>query len=207
MAGPISIEDVVSSSLKGVVAAQKAYEAWSDEWLWAAPEYFTTVFVAKELGKLPSSKYVTLENSATAAIESAGAKGRGKLHSKMRANGRFDILLWWSNGTPRAPIEVKCQVLEFKKIQADVSRISTVINRKKEQSTIGFGLVVFYSSCTEDKIFSAKEKLEKSLANILDCAKELVGDCCHVAIEKTKIYVSGDSAWSGAALIIRPKNV
>ena len=109
MAGPLSIEDIVSAALKGIATAQKEYLAWSDDWLWCAPEYFSTVYVAREIGKIASPKYITLENNAASAIEDAGAKGRGKLHSAIRPNGRFDILLWWGNGKPRAPIEVKCK--------------------------------------------------------------------------------------------------
>lgn len=56
MAGPLAIEDIITACLKGVVEAQKAYVAWSEEWLWRAPEYFGTVFVARELGKLKAPK-------------------------------------------------------------------------------------------------------------------------------------------------------
>jgi hypothetical protein len=206
MVGPLSTEDIVTASLKGVVVAQKTYEEWSGEWLWKAPEYLTTVFVAQKLAKLSAPKYITLENSVGKAIEGAGAKGRGKFHSKMRENGRFDILLWWKNGTPRAPIEVKCQVLKFDKIRTDVERISEVINRNKSKSTIAFGVVAFYSSCGKDHTFSAKEKLEKSLENILQDAKELVGSSCHVSLEKTRTYLSDNSAWAGAAIVLKPKN-
>lgn len=206
MAGPLSVEDVIAASLKGIVVAQKSYEEWSGEWLWSAPEYFSTVYVAREIGKKSAPKYITLENSASSAIKDAGAKGRGKLHSAIRANGRFDILLWWSNGKPRAPIEVKCQVTKIDKISADVKRISKVLHRKKSQSSINFGVIVFYTSCNKDRTFSAKERLLKSLDNILSGAKVLVGDSCQIILEKTKVNVVGDSAWAGAALVLRAKH-
>ncbi|MGO9007189.1 MAG: hypothetical protein ACLQIQ_18190 [Beijerinckiaceae bacterium] len=131
MAAPVSEDDIVAASLKGIVAAQNAYEAWSGEWLWRAPEYLSTVYVAREIGKLSAG--ITLENSARSAIKDAGAKGRGKLHSHIRDKGRFDLLLWWGNGTPRAPIEVKCQVLSIYKIRRDIKRIVAVL---KKQGTI-----------------------------------------------------------------------
>ena len=207
MAGPLSVEDVIAASLKGIVEAQKVYEAWSGEWLWCAPEYFSTIYVAREIGKMSAPKYITLENSAASAIKDAGAQGRGKLHSAIRANGRFDILLWWANGKPRAPIEVKCQVLKIDKIKADIERISKVIHRNKTQSSINFGAVVFYSSCVDDKTFTAKEKISKSLENILRDAKSIAGDSCQVLLQQTKIYVVGDSAWAGAAIVLKAKNV
>jgi hypothetical protein len=206
LAGPLPIKDVIAALLKGVVEAHKAYEAWSDEWLWQAPEYFTTVFIARELGKLKSAKYVTLENSAKAAIEDARARGRGRLHSELRAKGRFDILLWWGNGTPRAPIEVKSQVLNIGKISSDVKRISQAVTRKKSDSSIAFGAVVFYSSCNKDGTFAASERLQKSLDNILRDAKKLVADACHISMKSSQINEVADSAWVAAALILSPKN-
>jgi len=207
VAGPLSVANVIEASLKGIIAAQKAYEAWSEEWLWRAPEYFSTVYIAREIGKITAPKFITLENSAVSAIDDAGAKGRGKLHSAIRANGSFDILLWWANGTPRAPIEVKCQVTKINKIQADIERISKVLHRNKTQSSINFGAVVFYTSRRDDKTFTAKEKLLKSLENILRDAKSIVGDSCQVLLQQTKVYVVGDSAWAGAALVLKAKNV
>jgi hypothetical protein len=205
--GPMSTEAVIASSLKGIVAAQKAYESWSDEWLWNAPEYFSTVFVAKEIARNGASKYITLENSAKSAIKDAGARGRGRLHSAIRANGRFDILLWWSNGKPRAPIEVKCQVTKADKIISDIRRIAKVIHRNKDESSIAFGAVIFYISFRDDATFTAKERITKSLKNILDEVRDEVGFSCQITLQKSRIYVEGDSAWAGAAVVLRPRNV
>lgn len=52
MAGPLSVDDVVSASFKGIAAAQKEYEKLSAEWLWCAPEYFSTVHVAHAIGEI-----------------------------------------------------------------------------------------------------------------------------------------------------------
>lgn len=207
MAGPISIEDIVSASLKGIVKAQKDYELWSEEWLWEAPEYFSTVYVAKEIAKIAGSKFITLENNAKSAIKDAGAMGRGKLHGNIRENGRFDILLWWANGTPRAPIEVKCQVKDADKIMLDIKRIKEVVHRNKHDASFNFGAVVFYSSRRDDKTFKAKAKLEQSLKNILAAVKKEVGDSCQVSMDQSKIYVDDDSAWVGAAIVLKPKNI
>ena len=206
MAGPLALEAIVAASLKGVVHAQKSYCKWSDEWPWCAPEYLTTVFVARELGKLRGAKFISLENKALSAIKDAGAKGRGKLHSAIRANGKFDILLWWSNGTPRAPIEVKCQVLRIAKIRADVERVSKVIGRKAANSTMGFGVIVFYSSCRDNPEFTAKERLEKCLENLLRDARDISGPSCHVALQYVPVVSEGESAWTAAALVLRPKS-
>ncbi|MGP8267509.1 MAG: hypothetical protein ACLQOQ_16260 [Beijerinckiaceae bacterium] len=66
MADPTD-DAIVAASLKGIVAAQKAYGEWTNgEWLWKAPEYLSTVYVAREIGKLPA--WITLENSARSAL-------------------------------------------------------------------------------------------------------------------------------------------
>lgn len=204
MPAQVSITTVARGALNGIVKAQREYEKWSGgEWLWCAPEYIATVFVAQEIAKLDGSKYVTVENGAKAAIEDAGARGRGKLHHKIRANGRFDILLWWADETPRAPIEVKCQVTRIENIKADLQRIEKVVHRSKEDSSFQFGMVVFYSSCKEGKGFSAKEILSKRLENISADCKELVPKCT-AKMSSSKIYTDGDSAWVASAIILQP---
>lgn len=204
MPAQVSIATVARGALNGIVKAQREYEKWSGgEWLWCAPEYIATVFVAQEIAKLDGSKYVTVENGANAAIEDAGARGRGKLHHKIRANGRFDILLWWADETPRAPIEVKCQVTRIEKIKADLLRIEKVVHRSKGDSSFQFGMVVFYSSCKDGKGFSAKEILSKRLENISADCKELVPKCT-AKMSSSKIYTDGDSAWVASAIILQP---
>lgn len=205
MAGPLSTERVIKAVLKGIAAAQKDYESWSGEWLWEAPEYLATVYVAREIAKLKDAKWITLESSTKGTISDAGAKGRGRLHHKVRGNGRLDILLWWGNATPRAPIEVKVQVAAYDKIKADVERIEKMVHLNKGKSTLGFGCVGFYSSFKGSKSITAKQKIEATLRNILDNAKAQVGDKCLVAIESSRIVEDGDSAWVAAALAIRPR--
>lgn len=204
MPAQVSIAAIARGAINGIVKAQCAYEDWSGgEWLWYAPEYFSTVFVAQEISKLDGSKYVTVEHGANAAIEGAGARGRGKLHHKARANGRFDILLWWADETPRAPIEVKCQVTRIEKIKADLQRIEKVIHRNKQDSTFQFGMVVFYTSCKDGKGFTAKEILSKRLENINSGCRELL-PACIVKMSNSKVYSDGDSAWVASAIVLKP---
>lgn len=204
MPAQISIAKIARGAVNGIVRAQRAYENWScGEWLWCAPEYFSTVFVAQEISKLDGSKYVTMEHGAKAAIEDAGARGRGKLHHKIRGNGRFDILLWWANDTPRAPIEVKCQVARIEKIKSDLLRIGKVIHRSKQDSSFQFGMTIFYSSCKDSKGFSAKEILIKRLENINSNCRELLPNCT-IKMSSSRIYTDGDSAWVASAIVLKP---
>lgn len=200
----VSMATIVKNALNGVVKAQKTYEDWSGgEWLWKAPEYMATVFVAQEIAKLDGAKYVTVEHGTKSAMEDAGAIGRGKLHNKIRAGGRFDILLWWADEWPRAPIEVKCQVTGFEKIKADLQRIEKVVHRNKKDSSFQFGMVVFYTSC-KDKGGFPKEILEKRLEKInANCKKYITS--CTVKMTNSRIYKDGDSAWVASAIVLRPQ--
>ena len=57
------MKDVIKKTLSGIAKAQRDYEAWSGgSWLWEAPEYMLTVYIAKELWTIPGSKYLTLES-------------------------------------------------------------------------------------------------------------------------------------------------
>jgi hypothetical protein len=201
----VAMSEIVKGALNGVVKAQKNYAEWSGgEWLWQAPEYMTTIFVAQEIAKLEGPKYVTVEHGAKSAMTDAGAIGKGRLHSKIRAGGRFDILLWWADETPRAPIEVKCQIVSTEKIKADLQRIENVVLRKKEDSSFQFGMMVFYTSCNDSKGFSAKEILEKRLLNIEADCKQLIASCS-VKMTSSKIYTDGESAWVATAIVLKPK--
>ncbi len=203
----ISIDEIISASLKGVVNAQNTYKIWSGgQWLWNAPEYFTTVCIATEIAKTDRT-WVTLEDSATSTLKDAGAKGRGKLHSDLRANGRVDIVVWWSyNAKPRAIIEVKCQTLSLRPLNDDLKRISSVIRKNSHQSSIQFGASVFYLSCGKGKNITAKDRLQRAINKIASDARAEYRDDCHVSIEQTTICDERDSAWAGAALVLKAKN-
>lgn len=133
----------------------------------------------------------------------AAAIGRGRLHSIIRAGSKFDILLWWAYGSPRAPIEVKCQVASVEKIRADLQRIEKVICRNKKDSSFQFGMMVIYTSCRSSNGFSATEILKKRLENInADCRKAVAS--CTVKMTNSIIYKDGDSAWSASAIVLKP---
>jgi|APTNR8051073442_1049403.scaffolds.fasta_scaffold14180_1 hypothetical protein len=199
---------IIKAALDGVIEAQREYEAWSDEWLWMAPEYLTTVFVGKKIADAIGGKQLTLEHGTRSAMKDAGAKGRGKLHRKIRENGRFDLLVWNREGLPIVPVEIKVQVTNAKKILADVSRIEKVICRKQECSSFEFGMVVYYISLCDDKsgIRKARDKIEKRLKTILDNVKNNVSSIVNVSQEKSEVFVENKykSAWAAVALIIEP---
>ena len=115
MSKQISIDKIIDATLSGIKKSQKQYEKWSGGlWLWNAPEYLITINVANEISEIDGSKYITLENNSTVTIKDAGARGRGRLPKDIREKGKVDILLWWGNDTPRAVIEIKNYIYDFK---------------------------------------------------------------------------------------------
>lgn len=171
----VSMDEVVNCTLEAITTAHNEYLKWTNgEWLWNAPEYFLTVKIAESIANLEKTKFVTLEDNVDYVLGYANAKGSGKIHPDIRKDGRFDIVLWWAGGTPRAVIEVKNGVLIFKKIEDDVKRIKEVLKRKSENSKFQFGIIAFYISQQYKK--SAKEQLQKQINNIFERVKETVGD-------------------------------
>lgn len=199
----IAESKVIKAAIQGVEKAQNAYKDWSGGyWLWQAPEYLTTVSVAHEISKLAGAKYLTLENGVRSAILEAGAKGRGKLHSHIRENGRMDMLLWRGNGTPRAPIEVKVQVTNATKILKDVHRIEKTLHRKKADSSFSFGMIVYYISTLDSKSgqVSAKDKLVSKTKRIYENVNAEISESCRLTQHISEIHEDGDSAWAAVVL-------
>jgi len=206
MPAQIPIESIIKRTLDGISKAQKDYEDWSGgDWVWNAPEYMLTTYIAQKLSKTQGAKFITLENGAKSALTSAGAIGKGKLHSKIRSNGRFDILLWWGNNSPRAVIEVKNQVECLHTIKKDLDRIKEVLKRKKNDSSFQFGLMAYYTSCCDNKKQSAEECLSNRIKNICEGARELLGDGFTISEHSKQIKTEDDSAWVSTLLLIKCK--
>ena len=205
--GPIPTEDVIKKTLSGIVKAQKDYEAWSGGyWLWKAPEYMLTMYIAKEIWAIPGSKYLTLESKVRENMSEAGGFGRGRLSENVRPDGRSDITLYWAGETPRAIIEVKNQIETINKIKDDIDRISTML--RNADSTFQFGLIAFYTSCKDrgedgkrakSTIEERLERIESETRDILD----ILGKEYRLSRHDAAIKVDGDSAWVASVLKIQ----
>lgn len=200
----IAIPQIVDAAMKGIATAQKDFENWSHGWwLGHAPEYLSTVYVARELAR---QNIINLEQNAKRALKDAGAIARGPMHNHIRASGRFDILLFWANETPRAPIEVKGWVKQYQTIAADMRRMEAVIHRAKNKSTFQFALMVFFTSVSSDRTFTAKEKLTKWISNIETAARNALPARTTIKLHSRRISVEGDSAWTAVSILLKPKN-
>ncbi len=173
----ITKQELVEATLTAINNCQKTYLKWSyNEWLSFAPEYFLTVKIAEKISKINKDKYITLEDNVKKTLDISNAKGRGKISTGTRANGRYDIVIWsgGDDGRPRAIIEVKNCVRNFNKIEEDILRVCDSLNRKAANSTptLKYGLIAFYIDNTYEN--DAKEKLNKQINNIFEQAKAFV---------------------------------
>ncbi len=208
MASQLSMNEVVDSTLKAIIDSHEEYIEWSDgEWLWNAPEYLLTVNIAKELNRIDKNKYITLEDNVRKTMDIAKATGAGRMHPDVRENGRFDIVLWWAGGTPRAVIEVKNSVCTYENIKIDVTRIKEVLNRKTDLSDFQFGLIAFYISINYSK-GSGKDELTKQIKNIYESArKELGGDfTIEMHLQKCGIVSENDDTDTYCAVVFKIRN-
>ena len=165
------MNDIANKTLAGMSKAQKEYEDWTGGyWLWEAPEYMVTTYIARQIStNCDRTFYLTLGNNVRDGIKDAGGKGRPR--NALRFNGKFGILLWRANGTPRAIIEVKNQVTGFSKIKDDVSRISAALTN---QNTIRCGFIAYYTSCGGTDGSSAKNNVITRVNGVASKVKETV---------------------------------
>ncbi|RLA75575.1 MAG: hypothetical protein DRG78_20515 [Epsilonproteobacteria bacterium] len=205
MSNILPIKIITKTILEGIKKAEYDYQEWSDgEWLWRAPEYLLTVYVAKQLAKLKYNKFITLENSTKDAMEIADALGNGSLNSKIRKNGRVDILLWWAKGDPRAVIELKNSVYGYKKIEKDVHRVCHMLKKESKKSTLQFGVISFYMSRYYE-IENPKKMMKIQIEKLLKRAKEDADQLCTVKLEYSDIIVKDkQNSWCCVNLIFKP---
>ncbi|UKA31044.1 hypothetical protein [Photobacterium damselae] len=175
------------------------------DWVCWAPEYFITSCLAQSLNQIQGGKYVTIENRAYDAFISANAVGKGRLHGDIRSNGRFDLLLWKAKGDPTAVIEVKNRVCKKMQYEADLKRIIAVLKRKRQDSTMEFGALAFYSATDDSPERTALEKLEQRSSTIEKNAKEIVGSDFCATLHRSKIKVEDKSAWFAGCILIEKK--
>ena len=200
------MDDVANKTLAGISKAQKEYEDWTGGcWLWEAPEYVVTTYIAKQISTIDRPFYLTLENKVRDGLKDAGG-GKGRPRKDLRFNGKFDILLWWANGTPRAIMEVKNQVPGFSKIKDDVSRISAALKR---QNTIRCGFIAYYTSLTDGERKPAKNRVETRVDRVEADVKVFTNkNALRLKRYSRKVVKDEDSAWTAEVLKISrmPKN-
>jgi hypothetical protein len=148
---------------------ESAFDEWiemSGEWLQSAPEYLLTVKVAQKLKRvIPASKRtLMMEPHVASTLADAGGIQRGRNAAKLRAGGRYDIVLGHGNGLPRAIIELKNPLWNRGGIALkDLDRLCHSLLQGKAHTQLYTGLFAFYTSCAQPvkKDRNAKERLKR----------------------------------------------
>ena len=199
----IAKDKIVDAVVRGVEDSQHFYEQCSgDCWLWEAPEYLLSTSVAKRLHKLKGAKYVTLESNVHHMLKDAQATTLGAPKKSLRKNGRFDAVVWWGNGSPRAAVELKNNVWSYFQLRKDVKRINSVVQQNKNDSSFQFGLVAFYASCMDSTRTKARKQLEQRTQTLLQRVKEDVSEGISVTMTRGAIHVVEDSAWVATCFVL-----
>lgn len=175
MTRPIAAHKIAHACNQGIQKAHENYVAMSGgDWLWSAPEYFLTTFIALEIHNQPGTKQVIVEHGTKKALKDAGALGKGRLHSDIRQNGRLDILIRRADGSPRGIVEVKNRLYNKTQYKSDLERISKILQRRADASTIEFGIFSFYTvtkktarGTAQENSETRREKIKRNMAGIL----------------------------------------
>lgn len=136
--------------LEGIEAAFDEWQEMSGEWLKTAPEYLLTVRVAQALkAAIPAEKRTLLmEPHVAQTLANAGGVQRGPNAAKLRAGGRYDIVIGQGNGLPRAVVELKNPLWTPMGNAAlnDLHRICRTLLQGKSNTQLYTGLFAFYTS-------------------------------------------------------------
>lgn len=167
MSNGFASKDLPRWVLSGIESAFAEWQEMSGEWLKTAPEYLLTVKVAQKLKRaIPASKRTLLmEPHVAKTLVDAGGVQRGPNAEKLRAGGRYDIVLGRGNGLPRVIIELKNPLWApmSDEVMKDLHRICRSLLQGQAKTQLYSGLFAFYTSAAAPlrKDTSAKARLER----------------------------------------------
>ena len=169
MAGPDSGLDLISAMIRGGEKAVSEFNWISGgEWFDEAPEYFLTTYVATSIRSF-NNTFSLLEVSVDGTRKSAGASRLGRPANHERRNGRFDVVIYWANDTPRGAVEIKSPIWSVTEnlIQPDIDELCSALCANTD-STLQFGAFIFYASSGNPNRLhnSASERLRDLLKRI-----------------------------------------
>ena len=185
----INVETKILAAIK---SAEKEYGDWSNgESLYYAPEYFITTSIARKIRGIRSHDlWVTMEHGIKDAVQQANALKPGRPSRKLQLSGRYDLVIWRKNNTPRFVVEVKHNVTGYNKaLQKDVSRICEAFSNPKNKMQCG--MLAFYTSTWTRKYKTQSEALAE--------------DILYERVEKIYDEIKNDGPSSGIKVSMKQK--
>lgn len=153
--------------LKGIDDAYRAHIRMSRRRFMRASEHFISGKIAERLQRVSKDCSVELEMDVEEAMKMAKATKRGPVPASLRANGRFDIALWWkSKGSPRAIIEVKNRVISWNVVASDAGRICAALRRADAHANLQLGCMALF--CAAPRSISSMSGAEIALRKLLE---------------------------------------
>ncbi|MGR3914762.1 MAG: hypothetical protein OD918_09670 [Gammaproteobacteria bacterium] len=196
--GQVPYTETTDAIMKGIQKARSDYIKMAGEVDKDWPEYWVSVYVAKEMWKkFGKNGYVTVESSAKNVL----TRTRGRPTSDTRGGLKYDIVLWKRNGDARAIIEIKHQQVNQKIVMDDAKRIVSALEKGTK---LEFGAIGYYydkpGKNTRDTVHKYRERLHEK-------AEDLVkGTDCRIDDESKSYMPHGDDhCWAAGCIIIKRK--
>ncbi len=189
----IQVRDAI---LKGIRKAHRDYYRMSGGyWMSDGPESWVQIYVARALWKIFGDGTVACEAGSTATVEDAGRR-RKRLSSLVKGK-RYDIVLYFKKGTPRAVIEIKRQKSK-ESVLRDVKKVVAAL----KAANLRFGAVAYLRSRPGGKQKTASEKLSDYVNDIELRADKVTGR--KYTTKNSRAYISGDTddAWIADCILI-----
>lgn len=196
--------------LGGEAAFKRFYRLSGGYWLDHAPEYFLTSHAAAAISN-SSNTTAWMEASVEETRTLAAAVGRGRPHGQDRPNGRYDIVLYWENGSPRAVVEVKSPIWfpDTTKLSPDFLLLSKTMAANRE-CPLEFCALLYYASVDDPKrtFDNASQRLRKLVLDVHEQAKNMAIKYKLSAVSRGgRIHRSSQDpgAWTiSASIFVRP---
>lgn len=196
--GPAPRAKIPEVIRRAIQKAQDDYYRMSGHWMAVGPEYWVTSYVARALWKQCGDGTVVAEGSSDDTRRKVGQKpGRP---SKNVLNKRYDIVLYFSNGTPRAVIEIKNNQ-QWETIVKDVTRVIDALKNAK----LRFGAVGYYCEQMGGAQKSGKEKIKGYTSNLEERAKAIAAKDHFKSTLYKSIGTVGNNAWSAGCIVLERK--
>lgn len=205
MSGIVTEERILQAINKGMIeACDRHHRMTGGAWLWAAPEYLSTVHIAEEISALDEGHLVELEVDVKALTHQAGPRLRGRKPAAVREGGRVDIALYWKNGSPRAIIEVKRFATWMTPLNRDLDRLMRLYQNAHETS-LSFAVLTATVEVEGKTTDAARKKVELSREKIRKAVEAYTEGRFAARLCDSDIRDEGVYAWSPVVILLKPQ--
>ncbi|MGI9228884.1 MAG: hypothetical protein ACR2P9_03395 [Gammaproteobacteria bacterium] len=195
----VTRKSLLDAIISGIKKAQNDYYDMSEYWVGDGPEYWITTYVARALWKISGDGTVLAEGASDTTRKEVGGRNKGRL-PRLVKNKRYDIVVYWQNGKPRAVIEIKNQV-HTNLVMGDVKRVIAAL----KAAQLRFGAIGYYYSAEDSKEEIALHKVRGYAKSLGEEARELAAEDKFKVDWDTFASTEDDHAWLAGCIVIERK--